>query len=404
MSKNNLSINFNNHYKYDLNVISKRIEKELKTKILEFHPIRNIYSSSVNNFIVLTENRDEYFLRLEKSESLDSEIKGNLLLGKYFRVPKILLTADRTVNNPTWLLTEYNAGTLMSEYFLKEEKNRAKSNLDELVAMEIEKEEELIKSYKQHKLLTKEELKKSIGHKLFAQRVLGSRIKEFYSVESTVGAFLNYKFKINGKLYDYTLMERLNEIKRKLEEEDFKHYKTYFGHNDAHHGNIILEHGTKGAERFIFIDCEYADYVTPLQDLTKPYYNDFIGIYFFYFPNFIRAAVKNVSINIDNEKEIVDINLDINKNFLDFRARIAEAKIKVRKNYLEDDFLNMSDYLLIAHMLTKNPNHYPIDIQIIFLVFAYQISEMDYKNPSSLLRNLNWSFNIWNSWELSKVT
>jgi hypothetical protein len=305
-------------------------------------------------------------------------------------VPKILLTAKRTPSNPTWLLTEYNAGILISEYLLEAEKTKkSDSMLNEIIELEIEKEKELIKSYKTCKLLNKEDLKKSNGHKLFAQRILGPRMKEYYHAENTIGELLDYKFIINGKQYSYTLTDKLNEIKHKLEREDFHLYKTYFGHNDAHHGNIILEHNISDYKKFIFIDCEYADYITPLQDLAKPYYNDFIGIYFFYFPEFIRAAVKKSSININRKDKTINIRLDIDRDFLDFRVKITEAKIKVREKYLENDFLSMNDYLLIAHMLTKNPNSYPIDIQIIFLVFSYLLNEMDYKDPASLLRNLN---------------
>jgi hypothetical protein len=381
-----LTINFNTHYKLDLNEISKKLEQFLKEKIISLNPISNIYSSSIHNFEVTTATSKRYFLRMEKNAPLDTELKGTIMLSNYLKVSEILISKPRTKNNPSWLLTNFYEGKLMSEYFCNEEATDNFLSFNEnLLKLEEKKELELIKSYKNTRSLNKREIIKTTGSKLFSGRVLGERKNEYYdSNNNTIGSLFNKNFIINGREFNYSPKDLLEKIKSKLEAQDSQIYTTYLGHNDAHQGNILIE---DKSQEFVLIDCEYADYATAYQDLAKPYYIDYLGTYFFYFPKFMRRHIKELSFKLKGDKIAIDFKIE--ENFIKARAELVKIKLNARKNYLNgNDFLTLNEYLLICHLLTKNPNNYPLDLQILFLATTFALNEFNPNEPEDLFKSI----------------
>ena len=157
--------------------------------------------------------------------------------------------------------------------------------------------------------------------------------------------------------------------------------RAHLGHGDAHHGNIIL---ADNGEVFFF-DNEYAGTLPVFMELSKPYYNDFLGALFFYFQNTLTSHFE--LINVKEEDTVVNIKIKPIKR-LTSRLKLTEVKLNTRSKFTDGnrDFMTLNDYLFMCHTLTKDPNYYPEQVQWLFLAFAMIIADFDPFEPESIYR------------------
>ena len=218
------------------------------------------------------------------------------------------------------------------------------------------------------------------ANQLFHQRLFGERYSSFYRNDRrNIARYFNRTFLINGRHFPYTINQVVENIRGKYSLAQSKIVRCYPGHGDAHHGNIILN-----GNKINFIDNEYAGFIPPFMELAKPYYNDFIGTLFFhhqkeleeYFPLKFSASSNGI---------LAFSGLKFKK--ISHAIKITNIKLQKRKKWINgntDDFLSLNDYLVLCHMLTKNPNNYGSRAQLIFLLFIVLLTEFDPLQPESL--------------------
>lgn len=353
------------------------IERSLSVKIIKIKRIKKIYHLKANSFIVRTisaENKGAtYFLKFSKKEDIKKEVEGNQFLKKSLPVPKIVLVSRVF----SWILFEYIPGQLMAEKFLKV---KSEKELELFCKIEKRKEKLLNILYSAPKIrINFDDYIKSRANKLFSERLFGERYKLFFAKNSkNISSYFDRKFIINNKEFPYSINQIIDLIRKKYYLRNDKKIVAIMGQGDAHHGNIIVN------KKIWFIDNEYADFIPPLMELAKPYYNDFIGTLFFH-----HHKILNRYFQIDHFKDT--------GNKLVFRIRCPQkinnflkiTKIKIQEkrtlaNRKTSDFLSLNDYLILCHILTRNPNRYPLKTRMLFLMFVIILAEFDPFNPDSI--------------------
>ena len=152
------------------------------------------------------------------------------------------------------------------------------------------------------------------------------------------------------------------------------------GHGDAHHGNIILN------SKIWFIDNEYADFMPPFMELAKPYYNDFIGRLFFHHPKILNQYFQIDHFEEKNNQLVFKISYP--QKMINSLA-ITQVKLQMRNKFVNnktDDFLSLNDYLVLCHTLTRDPNAYPTESRLLFLVFIVILAQFDPFDPESIYK------------------
>jgi hypothetical protein len=364
-----------------------QIEKKLHCEVTGIQRITKVYGANANSFLLHTidnnNNEIRYFLKfLRKQEKVQAEKQAFSTLSPFTPTAHIILSSDA---HPSWILEEYIDGSLMSEIVI--EKNQETSS-PSIVELEHQKELMLQKLYQSPlKELTHSHYLKLRANSLFYQRLYGKRYHSFYedNPEKNISRVFTKKVIVNGYEYPETIADIFDHIRRKYDSPDKKTIKAHLGHGDAHHGNCLLDVNGK----MWLIDAEYSDTIPVYMELSKPYYNDFLGTLIFHYHDMIRQFFK-VS-NVKETKEAAFITIDKPKTKPALRLAITREKLDMRKKDLDtlEDFLSLNDYLILCHTLTKNPNNYPSDIQALFVALTLGYWHFDARKPESLYEALH---------------
>jgi hypothetical protein len=351
------------------------IATRLNVAISGIHKQQKIYASKLNSFVIDTKSlRDgtqkSYFLKFQNPKHTRDELAGHSFLKNTIPTPNIILISDEY----SWILYECISGDLMAEKMLKAREDGFKHFLD------LEREKEFLLE-KLHRKESWEIDFNSYLHtrtnKLFCDRLLGEQFKSFY-FKDTIGSLFDRKIEINGRKFPNTTLEILGKIRERLNQSKNKRVSAIMGHGDAHHGNIIIEDG------IWFIDSEYADIIPPYMEMAKPYYNDFIGTLFFHHQDQLKEYFEVVKLSDSNGVLCFEISCRKPMSpYLD----ITKVKIESRKetcNQSSDDFLTLNQYLILCHMLTKNPNAYSEHTKMLFVAFIALLDNFDPFRPDSI--------------------
>lgn len=361
---------------------SAEIERELKVKVVVMTKVKKAYGSNTNSFRVgvLTEHNEYlmYFLKFGRNNYIDDELKGDACIQGKLNSPRAILSSKKKFFGYEWILYDYIEGPLMSEVFSD---IRNQKQFNSFIALERRKELKLVGLYsKQTGLLDYNRYIKSRANKLFFYRFTGQRYREFYKTEkSNISNLFNRKIILNGQTLPLTVEQIIyNLLKKYTNHDDTLRVESILGHGDAHHGNIIIN------KKIWFIDNEYADVTTPLMEIAKPYYNDFLGGIFFGGIRMYNSLFRIDSFRDDG----TDINskITVSDEFQRF-IEIASIKLKLRRHIVNKntkDFISFNDYLFLCHILTKNPNDYSLRSQRLFLILAVVIQLSDPYDPESI--------------------
>ncbi len=353
------------------------IEKSLSVKIVRIERIRKIYGSKANSFLIKTVSAKDknvvYFLKFSKEKDIKKEIEGNQFLKRFLPIPKIILISKAF----KWILFEYISGNLMAEKFSK---IKNKEDLRLFCKIERQKEKLLNILHSKSKIkINYDNYIKSRANRLFYHRLFGERHELFFAKNfNNISSYFDRQFIINNKEFPYTVNQIFESIRKKYFSHSNRKVTAIMGQGDAHHGNIIVNKKTW------FIDNEYADFMPPLMELAKPYYNDFIGTLFFHHHKTLNQYFQIKHFKDTGTKLIFRIKCPkkIN-NFL----KVTQIKLQERKKLVHkktEDFLSLNDYLVLCHTLTKNPNKYPLKTKLLFLIFTIILAKFDPFNPDSI--------------------
>jgi thiamine kinase-like enzyme len=370
-----------------LNLIKKDIEKKLNIRVIKIKKISKKNCSTKNVFFVNTISKQnlkiKYFLKFNRDKNIKDEIKGAKFIGNFIKTPKIILFSEKTFNyNDEWVLFEFVDGYLMSNIFMKAINNPSK--IKSFYVYEKLKELNLRKLHSQKtKKINYTEYLESRTNKLFYKRLFGHRYKEFYGRnKKNISSKFDRRIFINGNELPFTINQIISNIKEKYKDTKTKSVQAIMGHGDVHHGNIILN------KDVYFIDNEYAGYIPPFMDLAKAYYNDYLGILFFHYHDVLNKLFK-IEKYMDNGEEI-HIAIKTSRK-IDYFIEVVKIKLLFRKNTINRntrDFISLNDYLVLCHMLTKNPNLFSKTSQRLFIVFAILLASFDPFKPNSIYKYL----------------
>ncbi|MCX6813398.1 MAG: hypothetical protein NTV77_02900 [Candidatus Azambacteria bacterium] len=365
-----------------LNHSLTNIKKSLKVKVVGIERVTKIYRSKSNSFLIKTisNNKDRivtYFLKFDEDENIKKEIKGTRFVERFLPTPKIILTSKNKMSEFGWLLFEYIPGKLMAEKFLQ-----IKNKKDLELFCELEKQKEKLLNnlhFKSKVEINYDNYIKSRTNRLFYDRLFGKRYKLFFAKSpDNISSYFNRQFVINNKEFPYTVNQVFESIRKKYSLHNNRKITAIKGQGDAHHGNIIVD------KKIWFIDNEYADFMPPFMELAKPYYNDFIGTLFFHHHKTLNQYFKVSSFEDTGTQLVFKIKCPQKiTNFL----KITKIKLQKRKKLINNktkDFLSLNDYLILCHILTKDPNKYPLKTKLLFLVFIAVLSQFDPLNPESI--------------------
>lgn len=365
-----------------LNKIKKIIEERLGMRVTKFLPVKKKYSSTSDTFFVMALDKEKdkktYFLKFNREKSTDNEIEGGTFIGDVINTPRIILSSDcLEKSGDKWIIFEYVHGFLMSEKFIALKDNKESRDL---FAYEELKEKELRKLHSHKaKRISYQEYINTRANQLFYHRLTGNKYNKFYGPgRSNISSLFDRVISVNGNKLPLTINQIISNIKEKYNTTKTKKVLAIKGHGDAHHGNIIIN------DKIWFIDNEYSDHITPFMELAKPYYNDLIGVLFFHDPVTLNKFFK-ITKYVEKDGEII-INMDIPKKIVNF-LEITKIKLLARKDTIKrdsEDFLSLNDYLVLCHILTKNPNNYSPKVQKLFIVFAVLLACFDPFKPETI--------------------
>ena len=361
----------------------KNISVNLNVRVIGVERLTGAYNSTKNIFKIKTISkkgiRRLYFLKFNRDKDVGGEIGGIKFIGDVVNTPKVILFSKIGLNEKDkWILFEYIDGILMSNKFCVVNKRK---ELNSFLKLEIIKERKLSRL---HSLCLKKinynQYLKARTNKLFYKRFIGKRFHDFYCSHDNVSSLFDRKFYINGRRMSATINQLIADLKNKYKNNELERVPVIMGHGDAHHGNILVN------DDIWFIDNEYAGYVTPFMEVAKPYYNDFIGSLFFHNQKELKKCFKLTKFLDDGEN--IFINVKMSKIIVKYVA-ITNVKLSERKylvNKETKDFLSLNDYLLLCHLLTKNPNFYSSYTQKLFLIFCLLLASFDPFKPESIYK------------------
>jgi thiamine kinase-like enzyme len=366
-------------------IIPKRIlaeiEKSLSAKIVGVERVAKIYGSNAESFLLTVSSPKNktttYFLKLEDGNRTRREVAGTRFIEQSLPVPKIL-SASRGKSSPSgWILFERVRGNLMAEKYLN---IKSESDFGSFCELERRKENHLKALYSQPGItMSRKDYAALPANRLFRERLCGERYENFFAgKKNNISRYFDRNISINGHSFPLTINEIFQSIKDKYSSRENKTVVAYMGHGDAHHGNIISNRGLK------FIDNEYAGFIPPFMELAKPYYNDFIGILFFHHHPTLDQHFRIERFEDTGTKLLFKI---APPKKITSAIKITEIKLSSRKKWVNartDEFLSLNDYLILCHALTKNPNVYPPNAQLLFLAFMEILAQFDPLDPESI--------------------
>lgn len=361
------------YFKFLLLGTLKYISNVLGLKILNVERVQKIFGSKINSFILFTGSKGiikKYFLKFQTRKEVIHEINGNNFIDDNLPKPKIILYSA----NFSWILSEFLDGELMAEIFIK----MKDSDFSDFAKKENEKEILLQKLHsKKEKRINFGEYLRIRANRLFYKRFFGNRFKTYYS-KDLVSKYFEYNLFLNGNDLKISINEILTNIRNKYRHPNKENIKVLMGHGDAHHGNIMIN------EKIWFIDNEYCDFMTPFMEMAKPYYNDFLGTLFFHYRHDLEKHFNITSFEIKGGNLTIDIKY--NKQITPY-IEVTKIKLQNRQNTCNqstEDILSLNDYLVLCHMLTKNPNKYPEVAMKLFIAFIGILNQFDPFNPESI--------------------
>lgn len=357
------------------------IERALHVEIVSIERVQKAYGSNANSFFIKTVGINNkpvtYFLKFGRENNIDNELNGDNFVRGVINTPKVVLFSKKKFFGYEWILCEYIHGDLMSEVFLKAVN---KKELSDFFALE-KKKENYLKKLNSERITTTDYANyiKFKNNELFRERFLGKRYKEFYNGKpNNISSLFNRNIFINGKSCDLTINKIMEKIKDKYKANRSMKIEAIKGQGDAHHGNILVNND------IWFIDNEYAGLTTPLMELAKPYYNDFLGTLFFHHNNILDKYFKITDYEDDGKN--VHIKIKTSGQIRKY-LEITRIKLLARKDVANErtqDLLSLNDYLILCHILTKNPNNYSQTTQKLFLVFIILLSLFNPYKPESI--------------------
>ncbi len=335
--------------------------------------IRNNYGTNKNVFkLKINYQKNNYFIKIS-----DQQINGERKkISNYLNIPKLYY--QKSIPLGIIEIFEYIEGSLFTDILLKKENKKEKHF--GILELEDKKNQYLLSMYlKTMERTPYANILHSKGNNLFYKRLKGDRFKEYYENSKFENLF-DKTLIINGLRYP-SVNEILNDIEKKYELINKNlHIRTIYGHGDIHHQNILIE---KETSKLFFIDNEYNSQIPINMEIAKPYYIDLLGNYFFFFNDVLSQmiSVKKYEINKKN------INIKLKINFIPkLRLAITKNKIKIFKKLLDtcNDPISVNNYLVMCHILSRNPNDYDKDIIPIFLAYVPILNSFNISKPEEL--------------------
>lgn len=357
------------------------IDKILNVEIVSIERVQKAYGSNANSFFIKAVRNDNkpiiYFLKFGRENNIGNELDGDNFVRGIINTPKVILFSRKKFFGYEWILYEYIHGDLMSEVFLKAAN---KKELRDFCALEKEKEDYLKKLNSGQTVMTNyANYIKFKGNELFRERFLGKRYKEFYNRKAdNISSLFDRNISINGKPLDRSINKVLDKIREKYKANRSLKVKAVKGQGDAHHGNIIVNSDVW------FIDNEYAGLTTPFMEIAKPYYNDFLGTLFFHHNDVLNKYFEITDYKDDGKN--IDIKIKIPEQIHKY-LEITRIKLSARKETVNEktqDFLSLNDYLILCHILTRNPKDYSQTAQRLFIVFTVILVLFNPFQPESI--------------------
>lgn len=339
-------------------------------KPIHIKTIENRYGVNKNIFMASI-GLEKYFIKLsdKNSNALTSKV------AQYLSVPEQISHIETSTKHI--LIEKFIHGKLLTDIILETEKSNPSKSAIEL---ENEKNNALKHLYESAKTKTTySEIFQSQVNTLFFKRLFGDRFKQYYK-NTNFEELFDKRIILNGKNYP-SVNTILDNIKTRYYQLDKnKEIDVVLGHGDAHHQNILIEDYTNN---IYFIDNEYNSFLSINMEIAKPYYIDLLGNYFFFFN---KDLLKFFEVNkYQVSQDYIHINISIKKR-PEQRIEIAKNKIEVfNKLLIEcDDVFSVNDYLLLCHMLSRNPQTYDKDVLPIFLGYINIINNLDIYKPGNL--------------------
>lgn len=257
---------------------------------------------------------------------------------------------------------------------------KGESEFKSFCELEQQKEELLKSLYSQPAVeMNYDDYAMSPANQLFRERLYGEQYESFFGKkQNNISRYFDRHISINAYDFPLTVNEIFQSIRGRYSSLGNKTFPAFMGHGDAHHGNIISNHGLK------FIDNEYAGFIPPFMELAKPYYNDFIGTLFFHYHPVLSQHFRIDSFEDTGTKLIFKIT---SPQKIVWPIKITQIKLSNRKRWVNaatEDFLLLNEYLILSHTLTKNPNAYPTRTQLLFLAFIEILANFNALDPESI--------------------
>ncbi len=337
--------------------------------------LNKTYGTKSNIFLVKQES-DQFVFKLASAREIQGETHGTSMVSKFLCVPKIY--KYHINGNKSWLLREYIPGRLMADNIRDLESKRKISLIQ---SIEKEKEKQLLEMYrKTKKRVSFYDYLSLRANDLFYKRISGKRYKSFYGLsKSSIHKYTEKEITLNGRIFPHTIQENVSLILSKYDKPRVDSVIGYLGHGDAHHGNILINDSNK----IWFYDNEYVGTMPAYMELSKPYYNDFLGVLFFHFHDILLGHFSVTG--VEESKSELKIKIK-SKNKISHRIDVTNIKLAVRREILKNgqDFLTLNDYLFMSHILNRNPNNYPEEVRLLFIAFAMIITDFNPMFPESI--------------------
>ncbi len=352
----------------------KKIENVLENNIIRVEHLTNEYGVNKKLYCLTTADKNKYFMKFCRDNTL-YEVEGYKALSPYLPVAEMAYSGY--LDNQAIIIYKYKEGRLLTDILLEiEDKNSSGHFLN----YEDDKNRNLLNMYVKTKTeIDLDQYMKAKTNTLFQGRLCGSRYKEYFlHGESRLHRLFFKNISLNGIKLGKAI-DVINNIKQKYDLRTQMTINAVLGHGDVHHQNVIFNKDSG----LYFTDFEYSANIPLAMELSKPYYIDLIGTLFFFFEDRLLSHFSFENIRDSLTQLDFDIRL---KTYPSLRLAITESKVKYFKDLIDPsrDLLTLNDYLVLSHLLSRDPNKYTMHSQELFLVVLVLLSQFDPYNPKSL--------------------
>ncbi len=355
-------------------ILIKKAENVLGKIIIGVEHLSNQYGVNQKLYCLTTADKNKYFMKFCRDNTL-YEAEGYKKLSSYLPVAEMVYNGYLV--NQAIIIYEYKEGRLLTDILLEAE-NRNLSG--EFLRHEDNKNRVLLNMYEKTKVkIDMDQYMRTKTNTLFQGRLFGDRYKEYFLGNgSTLFPLFSKEIWLNGKKLGKAI-EVINNIKKKYQLKPEIKIDAVLGHGDCHHQNVICDKSND----LYFTDFEYSANIPLAMELSKPYYIDLMGTLFFFFEN---RLLKHFSFETTRESSsLLGYGIRL-KSYPLLRLAITENKVQYFRGLLDSsrDPLTLNDYLVLSHLLSRNPNKYSKHAQELFLVMLVLLSRFDPFNPKSL--------------------